>query len=130
MGNSKTPEAFVKPCNMFKHLELIEPEDKKENEKAEAEAKTKAHKAKEVTTSGQISIEEIKDYVTKIISESEEEGCLASKIGDDLIKKFPDFDPRNYEFARLSSLLKNLGFKATGGTKVDLDNGRLLRFSL
>lgn len=129
MGETKTPEAFVKSCNRFKHLDLIGAEAKKEDEKAEAEAKTKAPKPKEAT-SGHPSIDDIKEYVKKIISESGEGSCLAGKIGEDLKKKFPNFDARNYKFPSLSSLLKKLGFKATGGTKEDLDNGKPLRISL
>ena len=114
MGEKKTPQPFIVACDKFVYIEVIRAAAKQAAEAArqkEAQAQKSAKKEakKSASSSGPVPLE-----VVELIAESVEDLCeedgLAhmGKLGNLLLKKRPDFDPRNYGFSKLSKLIRAL----------------------
>jgi len=105
-GEKKTPNPFIVACDKFIYLEIL---------KSPATADTTGKKKHE---SPQESKEEtVQQIDTKIVSLicstvndiADEDGwAFLGDVGTLLIKKKPDFDPRNYGFDKLTPLIKSL----------------------
>ncbi len=133
IGEEKTPKAFVQACDKFIRIEVIRDRYKKTEKAAQAKVKTttkksaaqsKAEKAEKASaspaksTAKKAAAEEKKpavpDSVIDLIADSvadlaDDDGYIdLSNLGNLIIKKQPDFDPRTYGFGKLSTMLKNL----------------------
>lgn len=127
IGEEKTPKAFVQACDKFIRIEVIRDRYKK----SEAPKIEKAPAAKKVAASGNGSAKAEKpaakpakkpdekkpavpDNIIELIADSiddlaDDDGYTdLSNLGNLIIKKQPDFDPRTYGFGKLSNMLKNL----------------------
>lgn len=111
MGEKKTPKPFIVACDKFVYIEVIRAAARRAEEDAAREpvppqkpAKKEGKKAQAVPTD-----------VAELIAESVEDVCgedgyaHMGRLGNLLLKKQPDFDPRNYGFSKLSKLIKSLG---------------------
>ena len=96
MGEEKTPKPFISACNQFKYLDLLyrnqQEEEKKEDLATAAEAKKSGNSSKQ-SSSGWLS---------------------SGQLGDQLGKRLPDFDVRNYGYSKLTPFIKSLGNYETG----------------
>ncbi len=115
MGEKKTPQPFIVACDKFVYIEVIRAAAKQaaEAEKRAEQAAKKSSSKKESKKSAQASSPAPVDIVELIASSVEdlcEEDGLAhmGKLGNLLLKKKPDFDPRNYGFSKLSKLIRAL----------------------
>lgn len=134
MGEEKTPKAFVQACDKFIRIEIIRDKYKKTAKAAsqpKAAAKSsasrkstvkaaaeKAEKAPAKSTAKKSAPSEQKpavpDDIISLIADSvsdlaDDDGWIdMSNLGNLIIKKQPDFDPRTYGFGKLSNMLKNL----------------------
>ena len=126
MGEKKTPNPFIVACDKFIYIEVLRDRAKKNAEKApSAKAKKKAEgpKKTESSKSGekapraadkQLPDKFVPDEIEQLIADSiadiaDEDGFAdLSNLGNLLIKKQPDFDPRNYGFGKLSNMLRSL----------------------
>ena len=99
MGEKKTPAPFVAACNRFTYLEVL----------AQQPAEEAAPLAP-VAGEDRMALPAIKSAIEAIADESsDDEGWASiSDIGNILIKRFPDFDVRNYGFKKLSRFLDSL----------------------
>jgi uncharacterized LabA/DUF88 family protein len=105
IGQKKTPTPFIVACDKFIYIEIITPA---ETENAlETESKTERQPPKE-------SIQKVNKEVIKLISTTitdlaDEDGwAFLGEVGNLILKKQPDFDPRNYGFAKLTPLIKSI----------------------
>ena len=114
MGESKTPNPFIVACDKFVYIEVIRSaaeEARAEEEKPKAQ---KPQKKKEAPVQPQEPEHRVPRAVVKLIAESvdtiaDEDGYAAlGELGNLLVKKQPDFDPRNFGFSKLSKLVKSL----------------------
>ncbi|MGE4275629.1 MAG: NYN domain-containing protein [Lawsonibacter sp.] len=113
MGEKKTPKPFIVACDKFVYIEVIRAaaEQAAQQEK-EAAQKTKKDSGRTPPLSS--SCGSVPDEVVELIAESldtleEEDGYVQmGKLGNLLVKKQPDFDPRNYGFSKLSKMIKSL----------------------
>ncbi|MGB3007621.1 MAG: NYN domain-containing protein [Chitinophagaceae bacterium] len=104
MGEQKTPAAFRAACDKFIYIEILEqPEtDTKQIKLSELRKKEKVISKADKTLVSLIS-SSIKDV-------ADEDGwAFLGELGNLLLKKRPDFDPRNYGFEKLLLLIKSLG---------------------
>ena len=109
MGESKTPQPFISACNQFKYLDLLyEKKQEEAEEAAEPQAKRRAHREK---NKPQKELEKTKKTINTIIEKfSDDDGWIFSgKLGDQLSKRLPDFDVRNFGFTKLTPFMKSLG---------------------
>lgn len=102
MGEKKTPKPFISSCDRFKYLEnlvidLRNMEDMQKNTKVAEDIKAMR--------------ESIKISIKSIVADiSNEEGwAYLADVGNTLNKRLPDFDTRNYGFAKLTPLIESLG---------------------
>lgn len=134
MGEEKTPQPFISACNQFKYLDLLysNQQNKEKEEAAEAaaaaagaaqesaEAYTEAGGQEPVKQKSERVVEQelkkIRRLVNDIIDQfSDEEGWLSSgKLGDQLAKRMPEFDVRNYGYSKLTPFIKSLGVYEIG----------------
>lgn len=94
-GERKTPQAFVQACSKFIYVEILSESNDPE---------TATDNAKQLLTLDKALKELLKEAVD---SSTDEEGWAhLGSIGQTLSKRMPDFDSRNYGFAKLSDLLR------------------------
>ncbi|MBE6072091.1 MAG: NYN domain-containing protein [Clostridium butyricum] len=112
MGEQKTPKPFVSSCNQFKFLDIIsEEDDNNDSSIAETqsistfESNSTSYKDESLT-----NIETIKKEIINIISDIQESesGVNIGEVGQKLIKRYPDFDVRNYGYSKLSRFLAEI----------------------
>jgi uncharacterized LabA/DUF88 family protein len=121
IGEKKTPNSFIVACDRFIYIEVLEGAVKKTRSVPET-SETKPSKATVVTETKKSNVKEVeKEVVNKIdIKTIELIEATLEAIGDDdgwaflgdvgnlIVKNKPEFDPRNYGFAKLTPMLKSL----------------------
>lgn len=105
IGQKKTPNPFIVACDKFIYMEIIPVFE--ETELTEVEVKNV--KPKEKPMFDKVSRETIKLMRTTINDIADENGwAFLGDVGNLLLKKHPDFDPRNFGFPKLTPLIKSL----------------------
>ncbi|MCI6660211.1 MAG: NYN domain-containing protein [Peptoniphilaceae bacterium] len=124
MGETKTPNAFISACNVFKYLDVLYAASPAEEEKEEKEPagsaallvsnpKTSknahprpkrieaAHSATKIST--------IRRALRQIVLENSDDDDWISlaNLGNQLAKRFPDFDVRNYGHQKLATFVES-----------------------
>jgi hypothetical protein len=128
-GEKKTPTAFISACDKFIYIEILA-NDKSSEE--EASTPTKAKPKASQSTNGKQPILPITRNLVKLITDSindlaDESGwTFLGDLGNLLLKKQPDFDPRNYGFGKLVLLLKSM--KQVEVEKRDTGKGNIKNF--
>jgi hypothetical protein len=104
-GERKTPNPFIVACDKFVYLEILKsPSNVKVNETVTSKTKTAEHPPIPVIDKQTLLL--ISSTVNDI---ADEDGwAFLGDVGNLLIKKKPDFDPRNYGFDKLTPLIKSL----------------------
>lgn len=95
IGESKTPKAFIATCDKFIYLENIDVLDQDPTSKS--------------TNASTIS-QEIVSLISESVNDLADDTGYAfmGDLGNMIIKKKPDFDPRSYGFSQLTMLVKSL----------------------
>jgi uncharacterized LabA/DUF88 family protein len=110
-GERKTPTAFISACDKFIYIEILE---NSKNKVAERATKTKPKPKKPHAISAKEPIGTITKGLEKLLSDSiddlaDESGwTFLGDLGNLLIKKQPEFDPRNYGFSKLLQLINSI----------------------
>ena len=106
IGQKKTPNPFIVACDKFIYLEVIATADTAESETPEKETSVKPEIKK--------SVDKINKKIIHLIASSiedlaDENGwAFLGDVGNLLLKKQPNFDPRNFGFQKLTSLINSL----------------------
>lgn len=92
MGEEKTPKSFRAACTVFTNLEVLLDQDE------------------EGTGGGAIGREVIEQDIASIILENDDKNKATGlgEIGNRLVKKYSDFDVRNYGYSSLSKFLEEM----------------------
>ncbi len=150
MGESKTPNSFIAACNKFRYLDILaaadeeEPEDdaaqyspqftqsqnKKGNSrkpgkpKAKDEPKPESRQEPDPGQNPQTSLRTIRRALKTIVRENSDEDnwIFIGKVGNILVKQYPDFDVRNYGFTKLTPFLDSLEMFEIKGER--MENGK------
>jgi len=105
IGEKKTPNAFIVSCDKFIYIEILaEPE-------ADVEETTqlKVEKRKQKPSFEKLNKGDIKLIGSTIDDLADENGwAFLGDVGNLLLKKQPNFDPRNFGFQKLTPLIKSL----------------------
>jgi uncharacterized LabA/DUF88 family protein len=105
IGERKTPKPFIVACDKFIYIEIIASKET---------AKTNGTGTKSSGQSQNDSVEKIDKRFIQLIKSSiddiaDDNGWVfLAELGSLIIKKKPDFDPRNYGFLKLTPLIKSL----------------------
>ncbi len=103
IGEKKTPNPFIVACDKFIYIEII----------GAAEPSKTATKTTPVTFET-AKIDSINNKLIQLLKKSIEDladdtgWAFLAEVGALIIKKKPDFDPRNYGFLKLTPLIKSL----------------------
>jgi len=104
-GEKKTPQPFISACDKFIYLEILKIPTIESNNKTKSITKTKQ---KDQPLS-KVDLETITLITESVNSLADESGwTFLADLGNFIIKKKPDFDPRNYGFPKLLPLIKNI----------------------
>jgi uncharacterized LabA/DUF88 family protein/Fe-S-cluster formation regulator IscX/YfhJ len=107
IGQKKTPNAFIVACDKFIYMEII-PLFQTEAEEIST-TKTKASNPKPKSFVEKINKESLKLIASTINDLADENGwAFLGDVGNLVLKKQPNFDPRNYGFQKLTPLIKSL----------------------
>ena len=112
MGERKTPAPFIVACDKFIYIEVIRAHQAQDEE--EPEAKSAPKPARRVSSEAAINAQGVPQAVVDMIADSlsmiaDEDGyAFMGELGNLLLRKQPDFDPRNYGFQKLTQLVKSL----------------------
>ena len=105
IGEKKTPQPFITACDKFIYIEILrKASDSAEKPKKQLNTKTEPS-----------SVSKIDRQLTRLIIDSVDEvsddsgWAFLGTLGNYLMKKKPDFDPRNYGFPKLYPLIKKIG---------------------
>jgi hypothetical protein len=102
-GERKTPRPFVTACDKFVYLDVLQHDGDAEAGRARPAAKADAKK----TARDPQLLATLRAAVKAV---SDEEGLAdLGAVGSHIAKQLPEFDPRNYGFARLSELVEASG---------------------
>jgi len=115
-GERKTPTAFISACDKFIYIEILDNNKNKESgsvQKSKVKTKPRVHATPPPPPSKE-PIGSITKGLLKLLSDSiddlaDESGwAFLGDLGNLLIKKQPDFDPRNYGFSKLLQLINKI----------------------
>lgn len=106
IGEQKTPKPFISACDRFIFIEVLEGAKKKKTTTASADS---SDKRKEDKSFPKIDVETIDIIESSIEDLADDEGwAFLGDVGNLIVKKKPEFDPRNFGFPKLTPLMKSL----------------------
>ena len=107
IGQKKTPNPFIVACDKFIYMEIIAIPEADTAETDEVNPKTTKPNAKAPVD--KLKKDTLKLIATSIEDLADENGwAFLGDVGNLLLKKQPNFDPRNYGFLKLTPLIKSL----------------------
>ena len=113
MGERKTPEPFIVACDKFVYIEVIRNADDNAADEA-GDMNKPSQKPRRRETDTAVTAQGVPQAVVDLIADSlsmiaDEDGfAFMGELGNLLLRKQPDFDPRNYGFQKLTQLVKSL----------------------
>jgi uncharacterized LabA/DUF88 family protein len=103
IGEKKTLAPFIIACDKFIYLEIL-----KDNSQHESD-KSPRNENKATTSLSKIDGTLIKLLSDSIADLADENGwAFLGELGSFILKKQPDFDPRNYGFSKMLPLIKSI----------------------
>lgn len=115
IGERKTPHPFIVACDKFIYLEIITSSTAVSEAAPETRKKGKpvVKKKKTDTTENQTPAQIVKRLIASSITDLADENGWAylGDVGNLILKKQPDFDPRNFGFPKLTPLIRSLDFE-------------------
>jgi len=122
MGEKKTPRPFISACNQFKYLDVllndfqsvtadfIKPNSSVIETKPEVVKNQESSRV--ITPSSELyqDIKNIKKTILNLVEEgSDEDGWMfTGDLGNQLLKRYSDFDARNFGFKKFTPFLESL----------------------
>ncbi len=104
-GEKKTPQPFISACDKFIYLEILKSSKQDTYNNTQKPLKPKV-KGEPLSTVDAETIQMIIESANDLADESG--WTFLANLGNFIIKKKPDFDPRNYGFPKLLPLIKNI----------------------
>lgn len=126
MGEKKTPEPFIVSCDKFIYIEILAAPTTKiktisKTEVADTPTDTEPAELIKKVDSNIIAL-----IATSITDMADESGwAFLGEVGNLIIKKQPDFDPRNFGYKKLALLLKSTGAFELDERLTDKGNGNI-----
>lgn len=109
IGEKKTPLAFISACDKFIYLEILKAPEEEEPVKEEPAAAKQNNIKKRIhkLVGTKIPRPVVKLIKTSIDDLADESGwAFLGDVGNLIMKKQPDFDPRNFGYLKLTPLIK------------------------
>jgi uncharacterized LabA/DUF88 family protein len=115
IGERKTPHPFIVSCDKFIYLEIISSSIITQEPAPEIKKRGKpvVKKKKSEETGPQAATLMVKRLIASSITDLADDNGWAylGDVGNLILKKQPDFDPRNFGFPKLTPLIRSLDFE-------------------
>jgi uncharacterized LabA/DUF88 family protein len=113
IGERKTPHPFIVSCDKFIYLEIITSSTAAPDTAPEVRKKGKPVVKKKKTEIPETPASIVKRLIASSITDIADENGWAylGDVGNLILKKQPDFDPRNFGFPKLTPLIRSLDFE-------------------
>ncbi len=115
MGEKKTPNSFIAACDRFIYIEVLDGAIQKKKPKLNTSpaipsgAKKTIEKPVEKASLNKVDLQTIELIEATIEAIGDDDGwAFLGDVGNLIVKKKPEFDPRNYGFGKLTPMLKSL----------------------
>jgi uncharacterized protein (TIGR00288 family) len=114
IGEKKTPNSFIVACDRFIYIEVLDGAIKKKTKKQPTTpvangSKKVVEKEAEKEAPNKIDLQTIELIEDTLDAIGDEDGwAFLGDVGNLIVKKKPEFDPRNYGFSKLTPMLKSL----------------------
>jgi hypothetical protein len=102
MGEQKTPAAFRAACDKFIYIEILDQQQASPQQENRSE---KPKREKALTKADQKLVNLLRSSINDLADENG--WAFLGELGSFILKKRPDFDPRNYGFEKLLPLIKS-----------------------
>lgn len=102
MGERKTPIPFIASCDKFTYIEILR------GDVAKTKSNNVLPKVKEKVVMEEVDLLTLLNQSVDDVAD-EEGWAFLGEIGSHILKKCPDFDPRNYNYKKLSLLMESFG---------------------
>lgn len=110
LGEKKTPNPFIVACDKFIYLEILKAPAARPNPRIEIGKDKREQKVVEEETLKKVDRETINLISSTITDLADDSGwAFLGEVGNLILKKQPDFDPRNFGFGKLAPLIKSIG---------------------
>lgn len=108
-GEEKTPKSFISVCDKFIYTEILQNID--ENDSENNGVKEKKPQVKQKSTNElKMDTRLVNLLRSAVIASMDEEGwAFLGEVGQHITKQSPEFDARNYGYAKLKDLVKAIG---------------------
>ena len=108
-GEEKTPKSFISVCDKFIYTEILQNID--ENDSENNDVKEKKPQVKQKSTNElKMDTRLVNLLRSAVIASMDEEGwAFLGEVGQHITKQSPEFDARNYGYAKLKDLVKAIG---------------------
>lgn len=115
IGERKTPSPFIVACEKFIYLEILSNTAPVREQVQGKERKGDTARSKKAVPENdqQFQARKAKRLIATSISDLADENGWAylGDVGNLILKKQPDFDPRNFGFAKLTPLIRSFDFE-------------------
>ncbi len=118
IGEQKTPKPFISACDRFIFIEVIDGAIKKKPAKKANDIDTKKQVGKETSKilekTPEKPLNKIDEPTIELIESTiddiaDDDGwAFLGDVGNMIVKKKPEFDPRNYGFVKLTPMMKSM----------------------
>jgi Fe-S-cluster formation regulator IscX/YfhJ len=105
MGEKKTPSAFRAACDKFIYIEILGVEEEEKEDSSPSKPQKAKPKKESISKVDKGLLNLLKTSINDIANE--DGWAFVGELGNMLLKKQPDFDPRNYGFKKLVPLVKS-----------------------
>lgn len=102
MGEKKTPRPFIVACDKFIYIENLGDDEEAATQEAASSEEKKPQVQKEKITHALIKL--LRHTIDDLTDDND--WVSLAEVGSLLLKKRPDFDPRNYGFQKLTPLIE------------------------
>jgi hypothetical protein len=107
IGEKKTPNSFIVACDRFIYIEVLDGAIAKKTPKPSTNIGNKKPIEKEVAIKIDSQTIELIEATLEAIGD-EDGWAFLGDVGNLIVKKKPEFDPRNYGFSKLTPMLKSM----------------------
>ena len=108
-GEEKTPKSFISVCDKFIYTEILQNIDENDSENNDITEKKPQNKKKS-TNELKMDTRLVNLLRSAVIASMDEEGwAFLGEVGQHITKQSPEFDARNYGYAKLKDLVKAIG---------------------
>ncbi|MHB9141003.1 MAG: NYN domain-containing protein [Paludibacter sp.] len=109
IGEKKTLTPFISACDKFIYIEILKQQEVESQDISENKKVSRSKKTTNNEPLSRIDPKLIKLFDNSINDLADENGwTFLGELGNLLLKKRPDFDPRNYGFTKLLPLIKSM----------------------